>query len=77
VRITSKGQVTIPLHVREALGLVPGSEVEFTVDGNAARLTKQKTGTRRSLGREIVEHARGRGTGALTTDEIMRLMRAD
>jgi bifunctional DNA-binding transcriptional regulator/antitoxin component of YhaV-PrlF toxin-antitoxin module len=65
------------LHVREALGLVPGSEVEVTVDGNAARLTKQKTGTRRSLGREIVEHARGRGTGALTTDEIMRLMRAD
>lgn len=77
MRITSKGQVTIPLQVREALGLVPGSEVEFTVDGSAARLTKRKTATRRSLGREIVEHARGRGTGTLTTDEIMRLMRGD
>ena len=77
MRITSKGQVTIPLQVREALGLVPGSEVEFTVDGSAARLTKRKPTTRRSLGREIVEHARGRGTGAMTTDEIMRLMRGD
>lgn len=77
MRITSKGQVTVPLHVREALGLVPGSEVEFTVDGNAARLTKRKTTGRRSLGRDIVEHARGRGAGSLTTDEIMRLMRGD
>lgn len=77
MRITSKGQVTVPLHVREALGLVPGSEVEFTVDGNTARLSKRKAPGRRSLGREIVEHARGRGTGTLTTDEIMRLMRRD
>jgi AbrB family looped-hinge helix DNA binding protein len=77
VRITSKGQVTVPLHVREALGLVAGSEVEFTVDGNAARLTKRKTPGRRSVGREIVEHAQGRGAGSLTTDEIMRLMRGD
>jgi AbrB family looped-hinge helix DNA binding protein len=77
VRITSKGQVTVPLHVREALGLVPGSEVEFTVDGNAARLTKRKAPGRRSLGRDIIEHTRGRGTGSLTTDEIMRLMRGD
>jgi AbrB family looped-hinge helix DNA binding protein len=77
VRITSKGQVTVPLHIREALGLVPGSEVEFTVDGNAARLTKRRTPGRRSLGRDIVEHVRGRGAGNLTTDEIMRLMRGD
>ena len=77
MKITCKGQVTVPLHVREALGLVPGSEVEFTVDGNAARLTKRKTSSGRSLGREIVEHARGRGAGNLTTDEIMRLMRGD
>jgi AbrB family looped-hinge helix DNA binding protein len=75
VRITSKGQVTVPLHVREALGLVAGSEVEFTVEGDAARLTKRKAPGRRSVGREIVAHARGRGAGSLTTDEIMRLMR--
>jgi AbrB family looped-hinge helix DNA binding protein len=77
VRITSKGQVTVPLHVREALGLVPGSEVEFTIDGNTARLTKRRTSGRRSPGRDVVEHVRGRGAGSLTTDEIMRLMRGD
>jgi AbrB family looped-hinge helix DNA binding protein len=77
MKITSKGQVTVPLRVREALGLVPGSEVEFTIEGNAARLTKRKTPGRRSLGRDIVDHARGRGAGSLTTDEIMRLMRGD
>lgn len=77
MRITSKGQVTVPLHIREALGLVAGTEVEFTVDGHAARLTKRKTPGRRSPGRDIVEHVRGRGAGSMTTDEIMRLMRGD
>jgi len=41
VRITSKGQVTIPLHIREALGLHANSEVEFTLDGDAARIVKR------------------------------------
>lgn len=30
-RISSKGQITIPLDVRERLGLVPGTQVEFVV----------------------------------------------
>jgi AbrB family looped-hinge helix DNA binding protein len=30
-RISSKGQITVPLEVRERLGLVPGTEVEFVV----------------------------------------------
>ncbi|MEM0898556.1 MAG: AbrB/MazE/SpoVT family DNA-binding domain-containing protein [Pseudomonadota bacterium] len=29
MRVTEKGQVTIPKHIREKLGIVPGSEVEF------------------------------------------------
>ena len=29
MRITSKGQVTIPQHIREELGLHPNTEVEF------------------------------------------------
>jgi hypothetical protein len=39
------------------------------------RVTKASQPSARSRGREIVEHTRGRGTGTMTTDEIMRLMR--
>lgn len=75
MRITSKGQVTIPLEIREQLGLLPNTEVEFSIDRDAVRVTKATRPGKRSRGREIVEHMRGRGTGTLTTDEIMRLMR--
>jgi len=30
-RISSKGQITVPLGVRQRLGLVPGTEIEFVV----------------------------------------------
>ncbi len=74
MRITSKGQVTIPLHIREALGLHANSEVEFTLDGDAVRIVKREPGAR-SRGRALVEHMRGRGNGRLSTDEILRLTR--
>jgi AbrB family looped-hinge helix DNA binding protein len=75
MRITSKGQVTIPMEIREKLGLLPNTEVEFAIDGNAVRITKASRSGRSSRGRRIVEHMRGRGAGTLTTDEIMRLTR--
>lgn len=74
MRITSKGQVTIPMEIREKLGLLPNTEVEFTIDREAVRITKAKSGVR-SRGREIVEHMRGRATSGLTTDQIMKLTR--
>ncbi len=36
--VTSKGQVTIPKRVRRALGITPGSKVEFDIDRGGARL---------------------------------------
>ena len=76
MRLTSKGQVTIPIHVREQLGLLPGSEVDFIVEGETARLIKTPGG--KSRGREIVEHMRRhRGDADMTTDEIMALTRGD
>ena len=38
VSVTSKGQVTIPKRVRQALGITAGSKVEFDIDGGGARL---------------------------------------
>ncbi|MEP6730480.1 MAG: AbrB/MazE/SpoVT family DNA-binding domain-containing protein [bacterium] len=72
MRITTKGQVTIPLAVREHLGLLPHTEVEFVIKGDTAVLTKA-TGRRR--GRRLVEHMRGRGTVRMTTDQILALTR--
>jgi AbrB family looped-hinge helix DNA binding protein len=73
MRITSKGQVTIPVEIREQLGFLPGTEVEFRVDGDAVRLTRAANGTGR--GRSLVERLRGRATVGLSTDEILALTR--
>jgi AbrB family looped-hinge helix DNA binding protein len=40
MRITSKGQVTIPQEIRHRLGLLPETEVAFDVVGNTARIRK-------------------------------------
>jgi AbrB family looped-hinge helix DNA binding protein len=73
MRITSKGQVTIPVAIREHLGLLPGTEVEFEVDGDAVKIVKVKVEPGR--GKRLIEHLRGRGTVNMTTDEIMALTR--
>jgi len=75
MRITSKGQVTIPLPIREKLGLLPNTEVEFEIDRDAVRMTRAKTPRRPDRGRALIDHMRGRGTRWITTDEIMKLTR--
>ena len=72
MRITTKGQVTIPLEVRERLGLHPNTEVHFRIQGDTVVLTKVSG---RRKGQRLVEHMRGRGTVRMSTDEIMALMR--
>ena len=37
--VTEKGQVTIPKHIRIAAGVVPGSEVSFSLDGGKIVIT--------------------------------------
>jgi antitoxin PrlF len=73
MRVTSKGQVTIPQAVRERLGITPGSEVDFELDRDGARLVRART----SRGDELVERMVGRGTVELSTDEIMALTRGE
>lgn len=70
MRLTSKGQVTIPREVRDATGIGPGTEVQFSVDGDA--VVMRRAGGR---GPQLVERLRGRGDIALSTDEIMALTR--
>ena len=73
MRLTTKGQVTIPQEIRERLGLLPHTEVEFEIDGDAVRIRP----ARRSMSRgdALIARMRGTGTGRLSTDQIMALTR--
>ena len=74
MRVTSKGQVTIPQRVRERLGIIPGSEVEFQLDSDGgARLVRINSGD----GQLIAARMRGRATVPMSTREIMSLTRSD
>lgn len=74
MRISTKGQVTVPLAIREELGLVPGTEVEFEVDGDSAYLRRADGLSR---GEALVARIRGSATVSMTTDEIMALTRGE
>jgi AbrB family looped-hinge helix DNA binding protein len=75
MRVTEKGQVTIPKDIRDALGIGAGTEVEFERRKDAIVVRKAKAATGR--GTRLAEHLRGRGDVEMTTDEIMALTRAD
>ena len=76
MRITTKGQVTIPQDVRERAGLMPGTDVAFEIDAGIVRLVKMASGgARQTRGRKLVEGLRGRGDFKMATDEIIALMR--
>ena len=75
MRITSKGQVTIPLAVRKATGLLPNCEVEFTVEGQ--KVIMRKAARQPSRGERIVRRLRGSGNIKMRTDEIMALTRGE
>ena len=75
MKITTKGQVTIPREVRDKMGLLPHSEVEFVVEDNVVVLRKVENTNGR--GKTVVERMRGRATVRMSTDEIMALTRGD
>jgi AbrB family looped-hinge helix DNA binding protein len=78
MRITSKGQVTIPQDVRERTGMLPNTDVEFLVDGEDVRIIKAGSGRRPSRGATAVQRLRGAGGRVrMTTDEIMALTRGE
>jgi AbrB family looped-hinge helix DNA binding protein len=73
MKITIKGQVTIPQDIRERHGFLPGTEVHFVDDGNEVRLVKAAEKPRR--GPQLIAHMQGRADTLMTTDEIMALTR--
>jgi AbrB family looped-hinge helix DNA binding protein len=75
MRITSKGQVTIPQELREQFGLVPDTEVDFIVKRNTIHLVKAKQSKKLTRGEILVRRMRGKAGPGMSTDEIMALTR--
>lgn len=75
MRITSKGQVTIPAEIRERAGLLPHTDVEFVLDGTSVRIVRSERNADQGRGSKLLERLRGSATVRLSTDEIMALTR--
>lgn len=76
MRITSKGQVTIPIEIREQVGFLPNTEVRFEVDGNTVRIVREEAPVS-GRGQRLLDRMRGRATSGLSTEEIMALTRRE
>ena len=73
MKITTKGQVTIPIEIRQRFGLLPNSEVTLEAKGGIVRIRKVRHGN--SRGAAAVALLKGRATHRLSTDEILALTR--
>lgn len=72
MRITTKGQVTIPIHVRERLALTPSTEIDFVEENGRFYLVRKAS----TNSQKRFKHLRGVIKPTLSTDEIMRLTRS-
>ena len=78
MRITSKGQVTIPQRIREEIGLLPNTEIDFVVDGATVRIVKARESRKPTRGALVVERLRRASSHiTMSTDELMALTRGD
>jgi len=75
MKVTSKGQVTIPQEIRQQLGILPNCEVEIVQENGYAIIRKKATSPKR--GRLFVDNLRGKGNVKMTTDQILELTRGE
>ena len=73
MKMTVKGQVTIPQEIREKYGLWPQTEVEFVEQGNKVVIRKVRGSDTR--GQEVVRRLRGQSDVKMSTDDILKLTR--
>lgn len=73
--LTSKGQVTIPKHIRDALHLEPGCAIEFRINREGEVVLIRPRDVAREKDR--FERMRGKADVKWRTDELMALLRGD
>jgi AbrB family looped-hinge helix DNA binding protein len=74
--LTSKGQVTIPKQIRDALDLAPGCEVDFAVNRDG-EVVIHKVGARPRRKHDRFDAARGKADVKWRTDDLMALLRGE
>ncbi len=74
--LTSKGQVTIPKRIRDALSLNPGCLVDFALTGNGD-VVIHKAGARPESKPDRFDAARGKADVKWRTDDLMALLRGE
>ncbi len=74
MKLTQKGQVTIPLRLRKRYGLHPYTDVVFE-EAKGGVLLKVAPGERRARLERLVARARGQADAGMTTDQIMKMTR--
>ena len=74
MRVTTKGQVTIPQEIREKLGITPQSDIDFVEEEGRVYLVKNKDKIPKT---NHFLRFRGIATVKMTTDEIMALTRGN
>lgn len=75
MKVTTKGQVTIPQHIRKHLGVEPHTEVEFSIDNGVVILVKADGSSSNSNRRSRFEAYRGSNSQGLSTKEWMNSTR--
>jgi AbrB family looped-hinge helix DNA binding protein len=83
MRVTSKGQVTLPKHIRERLGIAPGDDIGFREEGQAVIVEKVDEPKKVNAGEALVSALRSFGdkarregwTSGVTSDDIMHMTR--
>jgi AbrB family looped-hinge helix DNA binding protein len=75
MKINSKGQVTIPAHLRERWGLHEGDEVDVIEDGGSLRIVRAEASQTRGL--RLTARMHGRATSTMSTDELLELLRGE
>lgn len=75
MKITQKGQVTIPKEFRDRFGLTPNTEVRFEEVDGTVRLVPDKTRSQKM--REWIDKYAGSADAGMTTDELMQLTRGE
>jgi antitoxin PrlF len=78
VKVTAKGQVTIPKAIRDLLGIEPGSKVAFALAADGVVTLSKCDEHHASRGQPNRFAAlRGSSSSGMRTDEIMSLMRGE